>query len=145
MDLSLLSNKPKRLCTVDASTQSIAFAIFEEDRLIKYGKVRFDGTRNYDKVADAAKKCVQLFSKFKVDSLVIEHTIYLNSPKTAADLALVQGAILGAAAQNKIKLAGAINPIAWQTFIGNGKFTKEAKLAIRKDNPGKSESWYKNH
>lgn len=145
MDLSLLSNKPKRLCTIDASTQSIAFAIFEDEQLKSYGKIRFDGTRNYDKVADAAKKCVQLFKQFNIDAIVIEHTIYLNSPKTAADLALVQGAILGAAAQNKIKISGSINPIAWQTFIGNGKFTKEAKLAMRKEIPGKSDSWYKNH
>ena len=64
----------------------------------------------------------------------------MNSPKTQADLALVQGALLGAAAQNKIRLAGSINPIAWQTYIGN-----DAKTLIRKANPDKSESWYKQH
>lgn len=31
------------------------------------------------------------------EAIVIEHTVYMNSPKTAADLALVQGALLGAA------------------------------------------------
>lgn len=144
MDLSFLNAAPKRLCTIDASTTSIAFAIFDEGKLINFGKVRFDGTRNYDKVADAARKCVELFNKFKIDSIVIEHTVFMNSPKTAADLALVQGAILGAAAQNKIKISGAVNPVAWQTFIGNGKFTKEAKLQMRKESPGRSESWYKN-
>jgi hypothetical protein len=28
--------------------------------------------------------------------VVIEHTVFINSPKTAADLALVQGSLLGA-------------------------------------------------
>lgn len=144
MDLSFLNEKPKRLCTIDASTNSIAFAIFDDKDLVKYGKVNFVGKRTYDKVGDASRKCVELFTKFKIDAIVIEHTVFMNSPKTAADLALVQGAILGAAALNKIKVSGSINPIAWQTFLGNGKLTKEEKLQIRKDNPGKSESWYKN-
>jgi hypothetical protein len=51
--------------------------------------------------------------------------------------------MLGAAGIAGIKVAGAVNPISWQSFIGNGKITKDGKLLIRKDNPGKSESWYK--
>ena len=144
MDLSFINERPQKICTIDASTNSIAFAIFDGDNLVKYGKVKFSGKRNYDKVGDASKKCVDFFTKFEIDAIVIEHTVFMNSPKTAADLALVQGAILGAAAQNNIRIAGSINPIAWQTFIGNGKLTKEEKLKIRQENPGKSESWYKN-
>ena len=67
----------------------------------------------------------------------------MNSPKTVSDLALVQGALLGAAAQAGVRIAGSINPIAWQTFIGNGKLSKEEKLALRSENPSKSDSWYK--
>lgn len=145
VNLSKISTKPNRICSIDASTNNFAFAIFNNNKLEFFGKVAFEGTNNYSKVRDAARKSVAFFSEFKdkIDAIVIEHTVYLNSPKTAADLALVQGALLGAAAQNNIKLAGSINPIAWQTFIGNGKITKDAKLLIRKANPGKSESWYK--
>jgi Holliday junction resolvasome RuvABC endonuclease subunit len=145
MDLSFLNERPQRVCTIDASTNSIAFAIFDGNSLVKYGKVNFSGKTAYDKVGDASRKCVELFAKFNIDAIVIEHTVFMNSPKTAADLALVQGGILGAAAQNGVRVAGSINPIAWQTFLGNGKLNKEEKLKIRKDNPGKSESWYKNH
>jgi len=147
VNLSKLINKPNRVCSIDASTNSLAFAIFHGDKLVKFGKIKFDGVNTYAKVADSAKKCVAFFELYKkdIDAVIIEHTIFMNSPKTAADLALVQGSLLGAAAQNGIRLAGSINPIAWQTFIGNGKLTKEDKLAIRKDNPGKSESWYKNY
>jgi Holliday junction resolvasome RuvABC endonuclease subunit len=139
-------NKPDRICSIDASTNSLAFAIFHDNELVKIGKIAFVGNNTYSKLSDAGKKCAAFFKAIRedVDSIVIEHTVYLNSPKTAADLALVQGALLGAAAQNNIRIAGSINPIAWQTFIGNGKLTKEEKLKIRNENPGKSESWYKN-
>lgn len=143
----LASLRPEKICSIDASTNSLAFAIFHGDKLVKFGKINFVGVNTYSKLADAAKKCYSFFEIFKddIDSIIIEHTVYLNSPKTAADLALVQGSLLGAAAQNGIRTAGSINPIAWQTFIGNGKLTKEEKLKIRSEIPGKSESWYKNY
>lgn len=145
VNLSKMSSQPEKICSIDASTNSLAFAIFYNQSLHRFGKIIFEGTNNYSKVKDAARKSVSFFEQIKnnVDSIIIEHTVYLNSPKTAADLALVQGAILGAAAQNGIRLAGSINPITWQTYIGNGKITKDSKAAIRKANPGKSESWYK--
>ena len=145
VNLSKISNKPDKICSIDASTNNFAFGIFNDMGLEAFGKINFEGTNTYSKVKDAARKSVAFFAEFKdkIDAIVIEHTVYLNSPKTAADLALVQGALLGAAAQNGIRLAGSINPIAWQTYIGNGKITKDTKLLMRKANPGKSESWYK--
>ena len=147
VNLSKINPRPEKICAIDASTNSLAFAIFHGDKLHSFGKINFSGVNTYSKVSDSARKCVAFFDKIKndVDAIVIEHTVYLNSPKTAADLALVQGSLLGAASQNGIRIAGSINPIAWQTFIGNGKLTKDEKLAIRKDIPGKSESWYKNY
>ena len=144
MKTILSSNKPDTICSIDASTNSLAFAIFSGNSLKKFGKITFQGTNTYAKVKDAARKTLALFKQFEIDSIVIEHTVFINSPKTAADLALVQGAMLGAAGIAGIKVAGAVNPISWQSFIGNGKITKDGKVLIRKENPGKSESWYKN-
>jgi Holliday junction resolvasome RuvABC endonuclease subunit len=140
----IASNKPNTICSIDASTNSLAFAIFSGNSLDKFGKISFQGTNTYSKVKDAARKTLALFKQFDIDAIVIEHTVFINSPKTAADLALVQGALLGAAGIAGIKVAGAVNPISWQSFIGNGKTTKDAKLLIRNEYPGKSESWYKN-
>jgi hypothetical protein len=80
-----------------------------------------------------------------VDAIVIEHTVFMNSPKTAADLALVQGALLGAAGISGIKIIGKVSPITWQNYLGNKKLTKEEQLAIRTKIPGKSASWYKTY
>lgn len=145
VNLAKINQIPKKICSIDASTNSLAFAIFHDEKLIYFGKIKFSGINTYAKLRDAARKSVAFFEKFQgeIDSIVIEHTVFMNSPKTAADLALIQGALLGAAAQNNIKISGSINPITWQTFIGNGKLTKDEKFKIRKENPGKSESWYK--
>jgi Holliday junction resolvasome RuvABC endonuclease subunit len=140
----IASNKPRNICSIDASTNSLAFAIFSGNSLDKFGKISFQGMNTYSKVKDAARKTLALFKQFDIDAIVIEHTVFINSPKTAADLALVQGALLGAAGIAGIKVAGAVNPISWQSFIGNGKTTKDAKLLIRNEYPGKSDSWYKN-
>jgi hypothetical protein len=133
-----------RFFSIDASTNSLAFAVFEDSSLISYGKINFFGNNVYDKVADAARKSIAFFGEFPdVDNLIIEHTVFMNSPKTAADLALVQGALLGAAAQAGIKLAGAVNPITWQSYLGNKRLTKEEQFKITQDHPGKTKSWYK--
>lgn len=139
-----LTKKPKRFCAIDASTNSLAFAIFEDARIIACGKIKFEGITTYDKVMDAAKKTKAFFDKFDFDTIIIEHTVFMNSPKTAAQLAMVQGALLGAASMSGVKKIGSVSPMTWQNFIGNKKLTKEEKHEIQKKNPGKSVSWFKN-
>ena len=139
-----LTKKPKRFCAIDASTNSLAFAIFEDTRIIACGKIKFEGITTYDKVMDAAKKTKAFFDKFEFDTIIIEHTVFMNSPKTAAQLAMVQGALLGAASMSGVKKIGSVSPMTWQNFIGNKKITKEEKHEIQKKNPGKSVSWFKN-
>jgi hypothetical protein len=142
--LSQITSKPKTLCSIDASTNSLAFAIFFEDKLESVGKINFKGSTTYIKVKDAALKTLAFFDHYGIpEAVVIEHTVFMNSPKTVADLALVQGAMLGAMSMSGVTLIKSINPIAWQTFIGNGKLSIEEKLAIRSITLGKSESWYK--
>jgi hypothetical protein len=139
-----LEVKPERICAIDASTNSLAFAVFSGDNLEEVGKINFEGSDIYYKVGDAAKKTKAYFETImKADAIIIEHTVFMNSPKTAADLALVQGALLGAAAMCGITIVGKVSPITWQNFIGNKKISKDEQLYIRSQNPGKSVSWYK--
>jgi hypothetical protein len=138
--------QPERICAIDASTNSLAYATFHGGYLKEYGKINFEGKDIYEKVIDAGRKSKGFFEHMvNVDAIVIEHTVFMNSPKTAADLALVQGALLGAAGQSGIRIIGKVSPITWQNFIGNKKISKDEKLFIRAKNPGKSESWYKTY
>jgi Holliday junction resolvasome RuvABC endonuclease subunit len=136
--------QPERICSIDASTNRLAYATFHGGHLKEVGKINFEGKDIYEKVIDAGRKSRALFEHMiNVDAIVIEHTVFMNSPKTAADLALVQGALLGAAGQSGIRINGKVAPITWQNFIGNKKISKDEKLYIRSQSPGKSESWYK--
>jgi hypothetical protein len=141
-----LEIKPETICAIDASTNSLAFALFYEDDLDSIGKIYFEGNNVYEKVMDAGKKVKAFFDIYGgFEAIVIEHTVFMNSPKTAADLALVQGAILGSAGQTGTKVIGKVSPITWQNFIGNKKISKDEQLLIRSQIPGKSESYYKAH
>ena len=136
--------QPKTICAIDASTNSLAFALFVDNDLSSIGKIYFDGNNIYEKVMDAGKKVKAFFDIYGgFEAIVIEHTVFMNSPKTAADLALVQGAILGSAGQSGTKVIGRVSPITWQNYIGNKKISKEEQLVIRAQTPGKSESYYK--
>jgi Holliday junction resolvasome RuvABC endonuclease subunit len=139
---------PKTICAIDASTNSLAFAVFDTftRTLVSFGKINFEGKNTYEKVMDAGKKVKAFFDHSGgFEAIVIEHTVFMNSPKTAADLALVQGAILGAAGQSGTKVIGRVAPITWQNFIGNKKISKDEKLYIKSQNPGKSDSWLKSY
>jgi len=147
-----LEMMPATICAIDASTTSMAFALFGTknnklgEGLGTVGKINFEGSTNYEKVMDAAKKTKAFFEYYGgFEAIIIEHTVYMNSPKVAADLALVQGAILGSAGLTGTKIIQTVAPITWQIFLGNGKFTKDEAFVVRSQNPGKSESWYKSH
>lgn len=140
--LSSISNQPDVIMAIDASTNSLAFSLYNKKMLMQFGKIEFVGETTYQKVVDACRKMSAFIKLYSVDAIVIEHTVFMNSPKTAADLALVQGAILGA---SNVKTIRSVAPITWQNFIGNKKFSKEEKIQLRKDYPDKSESWYKNY
>jgi hypothetical protein len=141
-----LEIKPHTICAIDASTNSLAFALFAGEDLGIVGKINFEGNDTYEKVMDAGKKVKAFFDYYGgFEAIIIEHTVFMNSPKTAADLALVQGAILGAAGQSGTRIIGKVSPITWQNYIGNKKISKDEQLFIRSQNPGKSVSWYKSY
>lgn len=130
--------------SIDANSTSIAFAMWENDNLVGIGKIVWEGKTNYEKVADCSKKLFAFFSQYPAETVVIEHTVFMNSPKVAADLSLIQGSILGAMSMAGVSEIKSINPIAWQTFIKNGRLTTPEKQLIRHEYPGRSDAWYKN-
>ncbi len=139
---------PTTLCAIDASTNNFAFALFNtRDKNLGFiGKVQFEGNDIYEKVLSAGERSRAIFDYYGgFQAIIIEHTVFMNSPKTAADLALVQGAILGAAGQTGTQIIGKVSPITWQNFIGNKKISKEEQLIIRANHPGRSASWYKTY
>ena len=134
---------PNRIMSIDASTTSIAYAVFDGKQLVISGKVEFSGKDVYQKIASAIGSVVTVIQDLNPEAVVIERAVFINSPKTMSELSMVQGAILAGASLAGVKIFKGTNPIAWQSYIGNGKLTKDAKILMRKLNPNKSESWYK--
>ena len=140
MKIKSLIPTPRTIMAIDASTNSLAFSIFSDGKLFSFGKINFQGTNTYQKVVDAARKVRGFASLVDIDAIVIEHTVFMNSPKTAADLALVQGALLGAF---EVPVIRSVAPITWQNYIGNKKPSKQELFDFKQANPGKSDSWIK--
>lgn len=134
---------PESFCAIDASTHSMAFAYFENKVLQRYGKIRFSGEKIYDKLGDTSHKVRSFFEQCPTEIILIEKTIFANSPLVAANLALSQGALLGAAKLAGVSKIYAVTPMGWQSYIGTRLLTSEEKQQIRTKNPGKSNSWYK--
>lgn len=122
---------PHTILAIDASTNSMAFSLFTDRKLIKYGKVFFYGNHVYERTGDATKKITAFLKDYNIDAIVIESAIYTNSQNTAISLSLVQGAILGASQMYHKAPIVSCSPVSWQTWIGNGRLKKEEKLAIR--------------
>lgn len=143
--LSRLSDigRPKSFISIDASTTSLAFAAFDDERLVRHGKITFDGADAFYRAGDACKKSLPFFREIMADAIVIEGTIYSNSPKTAMQLSLVQGAIISAAQVSGIPIIKAVTPIQWQSYIGTKLLTPKQKADIVGEYPGHTKSWYK--
>jgi Holliday junction resolvasome RuvABC endonuclease subunit len=136
-------NAPNNFCAIDASTNSMAFALFVNHKLESYGKIVFSGETIYEKIGDTAQKVKGFFSIYQTQTILIEKTIFANSPLVAANLALSQGSLIGAAKLSGVENVYGVTPIAWQSFIGTRLLTQDEKNAIKKKNPEKSNSWYK--
>ena len=134
---------PKSILAIDASTNSMAFSVYVEKKLVKFGKINFHGNHVYEKAGDACKKLIPFLKDFDVEAVVIESAIYTNSQKTAMYLALVQGAIIGSVQVYGNRNVVSCSPVAWQNWIGNKKLSKEEKQVIRNASPDHSFSWYK--
>jgi len=139
----IYAGQPKSILAIDASTNSMAFSVYIDGSLKKFGKINFYGRHVYEKTGDAVKKLVPFLKDFEIEAVVIESAIYTNSQKTAINLALVQGAIIGSAQVSGNRKVVSCSPVAWQSWIGNRRLTKEEKDLIRKESPGHSFSWYK--
>jgi len=144
VNLNLLKDLPKNICAIDASTNSLAFAIFNDKSLVACGKINFSGANTYEKVKDAVRKTLSFFRIFNIDAVVIEQTVYLNSPKTMLDLTMVHGAIIAAITLEKNVVVKSVPPITWQTFLGNSKLSTKEKQDLMEKFPGKSKNWYQN-
>ena len=139
----LVKTKANTVLGIDASTNSVAFCLMENDIPVKWGKVEFKGADIYEKIYDAKVKMSVMLDELKSDYIVVEGAILVRSPDAVIKLSYVYGVVIAELMSTGAKVI-TISPTAWQAYIGNKNPTKDEKAAIRIKSPGYADSWYKN-
>jgi Holliday junction resolvasome RuvABC endonuclease subunit len=138
----LVKTKANRVLGIDASTNSVAFCLMENDKPLKWGKINLVGSDIYEKIYDSKKKMHVMLDELKADYIAVEGAILVRSPDAVIKLSYVYGVVIA-----ELMSTGAsvitISPSSWQAYIGNKNPTKDEKQAIRVKNPGYADSWYK--
>jgi Holliday junction resolvasome RuvABC endonuclease subunit len=140
---SLVKTQANRVLGIDASTNSVAFCLMENNKPVKWGKIDFVGADIYEKIYDAKVKMHAMLEELKSDYIVVEGAVLVRSPDAVIKLSYVYGVVIA-----ELMSSGAsvitISPTAWQAHIGNKNPTKAEKESLRAANPGYADSWYKN-
>jgi Holliday junction resolvasome RuvABC endonuclease subunit len=139
----LVKTKANKVLGIDASTNSVAFCLMENDKPIKWGKIEFVGADIYEKIYDAKVKVHAMLNELESDYIVVEGAVLVRSPDAVIKLSYVYGVVIAELMSTGAKVI-TISPTAWQAHIGNKNPTKDEKSAIRAANPGYADSWYKN-
>ena len=139
----LVKTKAHRVLGIDASTNSIAFCLMENDKPLKWGKINLVGVDIYEKIYDAKKKMALMLDELKSDYIVVEGAIRVRSPDALIKLSYVYGVVIAELMSTGAKVI-TISPSSWQAYIKNSNPTKAEKEAIRLKHPGYADSWYKN-
>lgn len=140
---SLVKTKASKVLGIDASTNSIAFCLMENDVPLKWGKINLVGNDIYEKIYDAKVKMSVMLDELQADYIAVEGAVLVRSPDAVIKLSYVYGVVIAELMSTGAKVI-TISPTSWQSYIGNKNPTKQEKAAIRLANPGYAESWYKN-
>jgi len=115
---------------IDSSSQSLAFAVYQKkqgtSRLIGAGKINLPPDMA-DKLRVINVSLPLLFSKYpKITAVIVEQTIYIQSPQTSRILSYIVGHTLG----KSLELCGDVRDVEvmkWKSFIGYKNVSKKEK------------------
>jgi len=139
---SLTKTKANRVLGIDASTNSIAFCLLENNKPIKWGKINLTGNDIYEKIHDAKCKTFAMIDELKSDYIAIEGAILVKSADAVIKLSYVYGVVI-AELMSSVSSVITVSPSSWQAHIGNKNPTKIEKDRLKYENPGYADSWYK--
>lgn len=131
----------RRVLGIDASTNSMAFCLYDQGEPTKWGEINFVGATVFERLADGQKKISSFSKDLEFDLIVIEAATFIQNKRTVILLSYAFGSIISALMRNGANVVE-IPPITWQNYIQNKALTKDEKIEIQNLYPDKSKSWY---
>ena len=144
MNLSDLSKvKASRVMGIDCSTHSMAFCVYYNRKPEVWGKILFEGSDVFARMASAEQRVGAVAQNFHVDYIVFESAILAKvaNADTTIKLAMVYGICIAKLMKTGTKVV-TVKPLEWQAFLGNPNFKPAEKAAVKKEFPIHSAGWY---
>lgn len=122
-----------RILSIDASTSSSGWSIFDEKNLIEYGCIKSDKKEWRHRIADMVDELDKVIKRDgNIERIYVEDVPLISAnPQTMKILCCLQGALLGMAIGNKIYIEF-IMPSAWRKpsglFDGTKSGTTRAEM-----------------
>lgn len=105
------------IISLDASTSCTGWAVFENERLIAYGKIKPHGDTWRDRLMDETMELAALFREYVPDVVVAEDVPLKDGKQTIVKLGAVHGMILSLCAGFKLEPVFVL-PSTWRHKLG---------------------------
>lgn len=116
-----------RVMGIDCSTNSLAYGIIEDGKLVEHDEIFFVGTDINKRLIDARHKIEDNLDLFKVDFIVFEKAINVRNVDVAIKMAEFFGMVKSFIMEGSELWQ--MTPIAWQSHIGNPAIRGKDKIA----------------
>lgn len=118
---------------IDASTNSIAYATIQDDSLIDYGEIFFEGKDINERLVDVNHKMNEHKSTFDVDFIIFERAVMVRNIQVLIKMSEFFGAIKSRILENSDVYQ--VAPMDWQRAIGNPTIRGKDKTQWCKEHP----------
>jgi Holliday junction resolvasome RuvABC endonuclease subunit len=129
-----------RVMGIDASSQSFAYAVFDNQKPEEWGIVKYAGKDRYLRAVDSYYKVKSLMDRIDVEYILQEQAVGSVNQKTGLILAQAYGVTMPILIENSEQY-DMVSPNEWQALLGKKILTP---TQIKKEFPNESASFYTN-
>lgn len=137
--------EPKVVMGIDCSSNSLAFSVFNERQLVRYGEIEFGKGDIFERIgrANVLMNAIGDDIANDVEVIYFEGAAYINNKSTVISLSYALGSAMAPLIKRGVRVES-VPAMVWQRAIGNPPFTKAEKAALAKANPDRKKSWLDN-
>ena len=127
-----------RILALDDSTTITGWAIFDDDQLIRYGKIQMTQSNPLERIAATKQWMLSMIAKWKPNRVAIEDIQQQDNPQVFKVLAQLQGVLENALFENKYEF-DVIHVASWRSFC---EVKGRSRSDLKKNAQAKVKLWY---